>query len=459
MRLSVGSQKLKLEGAAILMDNTTFLTYFDKTSITSLANGKHENVAPLLWLDEFAAQTNEALFAPITLSFIQALSSRLLKGTEFRNSSELVALGFWLRRSNLQQKIASSAPIFESFHTVQSAQQYHDDYQPLGCVVHFTPANVDTMFVYSWVASLLMGNKNIVRVASQDSDSKIVLLRLLDELFQQAEFAEIARRNIFISYEKTSAMTAYLCQIADARMMWGGDASVEQIKAYPSKSQCRDFAFADKYSVAMLAASELCSEPLLAAQKLWRDTEAFQQQACSSPRVLFVIDENKTERTLIHAQLKILFGHINELAQQSSEPWDQISRVNEHLVALQNLAIAKECEAENALIQLRSISAVNLPKLTASSIERHAGNGFFYVRHCDSVQQVLKELANCLPEKLQTIAIQGLAADDVAKCASDSLYHQNYRIQPLGQALDFSFTWDGYQLLLELCQMRQMTVN
>ena len=90
---------------------------------------------------------NDAPFSGKISEFTSALSDTLLRSGDTKRYPELVALGFWLRKSNInkmQQQVAGSWR------------------KPLGLVVHYTPANVDTMFVYSWVCSLLMGNRNIV---------------------------------------------------------------------------------------------------------------------------------------------------------------------------------------------------------------------------------------------------------------------------------------------------------
>src|SRR5229473_1854189 len=36
---------------------------------------------------------------------------------------------------------------------------------PRGLVFHVPPANVDTIFVYSWALSALAGNRNVVRIS------------------------------------------------------------------------------------------------------------------------------------------------------------------------------------------------------------------------------------------------------------------------------------------------------
>lgn len=417
----------------------------------------------------FTKQATMAVFDPRTFAFIQDLSGNLLKQVECRQFPELIALGFWLREANLQIKIANGLPTqwsnylhFPSADKKAKRKQFNDtaamlskNHQALGCAVHFTPANVDTMFIYSWIAALLMGNLNIVRVASQNSQSKVVLLKLINRLFTKPAYEEIVKRNVFVSYDKESSITNVLCAIADARLMWGGDASVAQIQSFSVKTSCQDFCFADRYSIAIVDANTLADSTITMAQALWRDTQPFQQHACSSPRVLYVVAESLDQIDSvdqIHQNLLALFNQVDALAYKAPDEWQSIGNVNEHLVLLQNMALSGDCVPENAVLQLNQVTAMYLSKLSAAALMMHNGNGFFYVRLCQSLEQVVEELSQSVPEKLQTIALAGIDEEQVNKAMKSRFAQSNFRVQPLGQALDFDFKWDGYELLSSLCR-------
>jgi hypothetical protein len=392
------------------------------------------------WLLDFTNTCPLSPFDRLSFSFIDELSTKLLKSPQYRDYPELVALGFWLRKSNLLKKIGSA---------IKRKEQ-----KSLGLVAHFTPANVDTMFIYSWVASLLVGNLNIVRVASQDSLSKVLLLELINALFAEPKYQDIATRNVFVSYDKLSAASRIICRYADARMMWGGDASVAQIQALPAKPHTRDFCFADKYSVAIVTDTIMTDDKENLAQRLWRDTQAFQQQACSSPRVLYVIQQDTTELALGQA-LRDLFTRLARNAKVDKGDWSDIGRSNEHFLALQNLAVKQLCRSQNALIGIDLVSAIHLDSLTEQALDLHSGNGLFYVRVVPSLKFAINELASCLPEKLQTISLAShdtSITDSIFNLLEEHIQHQQYRVQPLGEALDFSFHWDGYDLLYHLSQ-------
>ena len=442
------------------------LTLLSRTRGTNVIDEVH-NDDILSWLSDFSAQSNFLALDSKVTSFVTHLSKRLMKDKRFTSIAELVALGFWLRESHLQRKIALTGVVTDAV-------------EPIGTVSHFTPANVDTMFVYSWVASMLMGNKNIIRVASHDSMSKRLLLELINELYALEEYAELAQRNVFVSYDKASDLSAWISAESDARLMWGGDTSVALIKQNTAKETCRDFEFADKYSIAIVHQSELDKDALdpefPLAKALWRDTQAFQQQACSSPRILFIAEgallaEGSTKASKEESRA-VLFSRLDRLAREAGGEWAQNNRVNEHLVTLQSIAaqtpacgpiqaqvVSDEDPLDAKLLQLSTISVIQVNALSSALIEAHSGNGLFYIQEISSLPAVANELLNTTVSKLQTIGIStGMYNEKqtLIDSLSERVSHPRYRIQPLGQALDFSFVWDGYNLLegLSVCKSK-----
>jgi hypothetical protein len=359
------------------------------------------------------------VFDPTILSFIQGLSACLLKDPQAKQLPELVALGFWLRNANIQSMMA------KGLGGISKA---------LGTVMHFTPANVDTMFVYSWVCSLLMGNNNIVRVASAESHAKGVLLELLDRVMSQAEHTDIAKRNAFISYAKESDCGALLCLQADARVIWGGDDSVNAIRALPCKPRCRDISFADRYSAALINGKAVDSEEKIVklSSLLWKDTEPYAQQACSSPRVIFWLGDAALQQKV--------FEQIDVLAQRNAIAANQL---NNHLVTSQLLQ--SEGRAAKPLVQNR-ICALPVTSLNEKMLAWHSGSGLFLVYQLDSVEQ----LAAMVDDKLQTLSYWKIEKHSLLKLAQNPSIKGIDRVVSVGQALDFSTVWDGFDLFRQL---------
>ncbi len=51
---------------------------------------------------------------------------------------------------------------------------------PRGNVFHVPPANVDTIFVYSWALSALAGNHNVVRISERSAAAAETILDALN---------------------------------------------------------------------------------------------------------------------------------------------------------------------------------------------------------------------------------------------------------------------------------------
>ena len=136
------------------------------------------------------------------------------------STRELVALGFWLRDGQIKKLQATQANTLQGDNSITVNKA-------LGTLVHFCPANVDTMFVYSWICSLLMGNNNIVRLSGQQATPlQQTLLGVLSGLFSQPQFAEIAKRNVICTWSHDDVLTAKVCGLVEGRVIWGGDTSI-----------------------------------------------------------------------------------------------------------------------------------------------------------------------------------------------------------------------------------------
>src|SRR6476619_653340 len=87
-----------------------------------------------------AAEPAMAPFDERVVAFCDALSRELLGAAGARDLPAIVALGYWLRPASIERARQSFAAL-EDANTILV---------PRGTVFHVTPANVDTMFAYSW---------------------------------------------------------------------------------------------------------------------------------------------------------------------------------------------------------------------------------------------------------------------------------------------------------------------
>ena len=363
-------------------------------------------------------------FSGTVLAFLTALSRRLLRHPQRNSFAEIAALGFWLRESQLK-KIQQSIP--------EKPEVLH---KSLGTVVHYTPANVDTMFIYSWVCSLLMGNRNIIRLSTRHSETKSILLAELNVLFEQVEFKSVADTNIFVSFSHDDPVSESISRLADARVIWGGDETVIRIRLLPSKARCRDIAFADRFSAALINTDMLNddSDFEMLATKLWRDTQPYGQMACSSPRLLLTLGDD------YYSKSQKLARYLSELAKQNeADP----AKATNHLVTTQLL---QSCGASGQALYQGDVTLLQIDNLNQQLLDWHCGQGVFYLIAIKEARDLI-QVAN---DKLQTLSYWGLDKQVIFKIIENEPIRGIDRVVPVGQALDFSHYWDGYELLTQL---------
>lgn len=140
------------------------------------------------------------------------LSRLIMLDTRLRADAASVALGYWLRRANIDR-------LAQEFERRREAAP-DTVFVPAGRVFHVAPGNVDTVFVYSWALSYLCGNQNVVRVPGRRDDVLARLLGVLSCLMQ--DDAELAAGNVFLTYEHDRVISEALSRWSAHRVIWGG---------------------------------------------------------------------------------------------------------------------------------------------------------------------------------------------------------------------------------------------
>ena len=383
-----------------------------------------EKVATLL-----TRQSGENPFSDALLQFCQKLSDVLLQEKTLRSHGELVALGFWIRSSRLETLK----------HRYYSAEQL---LRPRGIAFHITPGNVDVMFAYSWLLSLLTGNSNIVRLSSKGNEVQKLLVEIIKEILSQAQFKAIQNNNHFVTYNYDSGLTEYFSSFCDIRVIWGGDNTIQQIRQAEIPATAKEIVFADRFSFALIDAetvnhSENISA-LIAAFK--KDVFIYGQQACSSPRLLVWLGE---PASVVRA--KTLFWSEFEKQCDELEPLSSSELVDKTVIS-QYLAIQGN---PVDLSQAPALHRIELNHLTPQIQQLHCGNGLIY----ESSINTLEELSNITNKHFQTCSYFGVEADEIKQRVMNGELNDIYRYVPIGKALDFDTYWDGMDLLYEFSQV------
>ena len=155
-------------------------------------------------------------------------------------------------------------------------------------VGHWPAGNVEIQPILSMTCALLGGNAALVRIPSGLVD----LTRRLMEKLVQSDPGEILTRRIFMAAFEHGRqdLQEAMARAVDGAMIWGGEEAVLQVRALPFPHWAKLAVFGPRISVAAMDAGawgnpqERESWCLRMARDVWQ----FDQQACSSPQVLFL---------------------------------------------------------------------------------------------------------------------------------------------------------------------------
>lgn len=354
-------------------------------------------------------------FAIEVRDFTAALSKELLT---YRSQPEIVALGYWLRKANIE-KMATE---FErgSNKSIKIAR---------GTVFHIAPSNVDTIFVYSWILSLLAGNRNIIRISSKSAETN--LLQTIIELFKQIKFKNIAERTILCTYAHNEGITEKVSLACHTRVVWGGDATIKAIRTVPLAPLANELTFPDRFSLSVMMTEKLAdAQDLFAA--FYNDTYWFDQMACSSPRMIFWLGKNRDE--------------VEHFWQSFNQYVASKSYVVQPALQVEKLATAFELatlqETRN-IITTPQFTRIEIEQLTKEHRELHCGAGLFLECYVDSVEELAKQLI----DKDQTLSYYGVSKNELQQLVCCLTNRAIDRIVPIGQALNFDRVWDGQNFL------------
>ncbi len=368
--------------------------------------------------------------------FLVGLGHQWLKPALARRFPELAALGFFLRRAELGQAVASLIGRPGSVRV------------PRGLVVHFPPSNVETLFVYSWALSALAGNSNIVRLSSRSGALTDTILHSLGTALAEADPA-IAQTQLIISYDHDERVTAALSAACDLRVIWGGDQTIDDIRRHLLKPSARDLTFPDRTSFAVVNADGWIAaeqdERSAMVEKFYNDAYWFGQAACSSPRAIFWVggpQAVQVARTAFHALLQRVVS--------ASGPVLDAAMAIEKRVSTYSLA----AEGRAASVQFIGNALTFVELAEPAALPRHwLGTGTFPEARLDS----LCDLAPLMTQHDQTITHFGFSGAQLAKFAESLRGYGIDRLVPVGDALRFTSTWDGYDLLYEYTRILTVT--
>lgn len=362
------------------------------------------------------------------LKSIDSLSKKIIHSKEAKRSSEIMALGFWMRKSNIYSY----------------KKRYGEDVTKfsngLGMLFHVPPSNIESGFAYSLFFGLITGNTNILRIPKNSEKIANFLISKINSLkkFQKKILKELI---YLVTFERNDDLINDISNIADARLIWGSDETINFFKNSKTKISCRDMFFSDKFSLCLINSDDIVKlgkdEMNVLTKKFYNDTYLIDQNACSSPHLILWTGKNieNAKKKFWNKMLIVIKKNYN------LKHFAAIDKFNSAMIysASKNEKI-KIDNHENYLIR------INLKKLD-KKIDKLKGKwGLFY-----EFNNKNKFIIN-LPfsKKYQTMTYFGYKKKEIEKMINNSNIHSLNRLVPVGSSLDMNLYWDGYDIVSTL---------
>ena len=367
------------------------------------------------------------------VAFVGRFSQKLLTAPGIRQHPELAALGHWFRGANLRE-LAKSHPS-ETPRTLTLGR---------GLAFHLAPSNVDSVFMYSWLLSLLAGNVNLVRVSQKPSPAVDFLLRVLRQTLDEDVGEGVRERIVLITYPHDEALTTLISQACLLRVVWGGDATVRAIRAIPLRPTATEICFPDRFSACAISAKAIHESDDGALSKLaagfYNDAFWFAQQACSSPRLVAWVGSDDT----IDAASQRFWRALEQEVLRRHPPDTEAMNMARVTAGFEFAAAAIAHPTTLAdLTQGQPARLAMEAPLDERAKALHCGNGLFL----ETRLAQLRDLAPQLSDKEQTLAVHGFAREELVELATCLPPRAIDRFAPIGEALAFAPVWDGMDLL------------
>lgn len=390
-----------------VLDKVTFLVG-DKNIIKGM-----QNVATIKPFDESI------------IKFLNDVSKELMQDRNAKLFPDIVTLGFWLRKSSLLK-------LKERFMTGEVYSR-----NGRGVAFHIAPSNVPVNYAYSLFTGMICGNANIVRIPTKDFPQvSIINSAIIKSLDRHPDFKPYIA---LVRYDRNKEINDLLSSICDTRIIWGGDATIADIRKSNIPPRATEITFADRYSLAVIDSDNYMKKASeknyvkRVASDFYNDTYLSDQNACTSPRVVVWIGNQK------EAAKKVFWGEVHNLAKEKYN-FQQIQGVDK--LSLEYTALASDIvkmknieRADNILFRIQ------VQSLTSELMNYRGNSGYFYEYDCDDIMNIRNF---CNNTHCQTIGIIGESS--IVTPLLESGIRGVDRVVPIGHTMDFDLIWDGYNL-------------
>ncbi len=304
---------------------------------------------------------------------------------------------------------------------------------PRGLVCHWVAGNVPLLALFSWAISVVLGNRNLIRLSSRQDDVLSPFLGVLKKTSDAG--ARIAAETIVVSFPAgDTASHRVMSEAADARIAWGGQEAVSAVRSLPAPWECEDIVFGPRVSMAVVDPAVIDDK---AIRRLATDAAIFDQLACSSPQCIFVKGARDSAG---FQQFRAAFsGAFAEAA--NTYPRHPLDFSETYTIGLDRArALLAGAEVVRDTATEWTVAVMDSPNDTIQCANRF-------------VQLIpfrdFKQIYPLIPVNIQTVVTQ-LAAEDLAAFTEEAAHYGVCRFPKPGEGNNFENPWDGVGLVSRL---------
>ncbi len=360
------------------------------------------------------------------IAFLNDLSASLRKNREY---SDIATFGFWCRKAALMKEKEKYDDIVERFGK--------------GIVFHSTPSNVPVNFAFSFAAGLLAGNANIVRLPGKPFEQVNIISSAVNELISD-KHKNMAPYIVFVKFPPVKEITDTFSALCNVRVIWGGDMTVAELRQSKIPARTTEITFADRHSIAVIDADAYLNADNkdVIIQNFYNDTYFSDQNACTSPRIIFWQGKEK------EAAKADFWDRVHKLVagKYTLAPVQAVGKLN----AMYSVAAQKDVKLQKS--EDMFITRLDVDKIDKDLMNYKYNSGFYFEKDIES----LNEIADVCDIRCQTLTYFGVNEENFRSFLEDARPIGIDRIVPMGKSMDFALVWDGYDLIRQMS--RKVTI-
>lgn len=369
-------------------------------------------------------------YAPIVCDFLHELSVVLLSSKESAHYPDVMVFALWCHKDNI----------------IKLKEKFSDGKIRMGrgLAFHIAPSNVPVNFAFSLAFGFLAGNANIIRVSSTSFAQVDIICSAINKLLENNRYHEIKEMLAIVKYEQNDEITAAFSANCQSRIIWGGNATIRNIRKLPIPERAVEITFADRYSFCIIDAPSIIkltdTELLKLAENFYNDNYSMDQNACASAHL--IIWQGK-EKDRAKERFWTTVAKIVAKKYQFTEikAVDKYTLFCRNAIELDNIEQFKKYDNYVYCLKLSNLP-MNMDTLRGVF-------GYFYEYDLDNTDQLIQIITS----KYQTLTYFGIDKKRLSDFVTKNRLPGIDRIVPIGKALAITPIWDGYDVVKTLSRI------